>query len=1505
MKSSRTSIQRRGFGFRVFILIVALFGMLFMTGTSLMRSGVPQKAGTRRTVRTPRAERFRKAAPPETEMPSAADKARSVKSPTAVAMASNYVFADSSSASLTDMSTFTTQLIGPDQDDRSSQVTPIGFDFYFDGVRQDRFSVSTNGTLRFGKLAVSDSLMQPLGSSLQSLITAYGADQRTHINDGKVHYKLTGTEGNRVLVVEWLNMQSDFHAEGTADLTYQVRLSETSGAIEFVYGSMSMSATGAADNGPQIGFSMDGEPGTIGSIDAQVAGRSFDGASNAPVSNAYDVGSITVLTSVADGSRRSFMLTPPAAETPGTLTFGDLSTTSMTLNWGDTTNELGYAIYISTDGANYSFFDVAGPNANSFVATGLRGNTIYFWQVYAVTEGGTAVIGNNQTTSTPTVNTTIGTGAWTNPAIWATGSVPIADDAVTLSPGDSVIIQADVAAYSILVSSGSDLQFEDTTARTLAVGTDVVIQSGGTFDTSSSGNQTFHTLNIMGDLINDGTLDFSTNANTAGADIVFSGPANSTFSGTGGVTNIRGVTVTKGTQSDTLVINPSNFTQGMTTVTDPGWLALISGTVEISGTFTMTNRTFNAITYEIPMNAGFWLNNPNYEVAAQPGSANISGLLRISQSTFNVCSTLTNRVNTNEGAELNIEGGTVNVAGRFLGTNNGPNANGTSPIIYNQSGGNFNVATAGNNVSGANNASFTLSAESTFNMSGGSINLVQDNTTGGVPFDYVNSATFVASPGTQGTLQVGTADSGVNSVYFLRGKIPNFVIDNTNTDKVAVVNGQVNLRGKTILTGNATFVIDGQVCVVEGSSFNNNGALIGDADNSHLYFLGGNGPTTYSGTGVVFQPLAFFQIDNAAGVTIDPAVNQIIVTEFDDFAGGLTGSGQLTVGSGGGSSAVVQFGDDGLQTVIGFDVPPVFNLGSLGMDLHYAPEPTGRTTGNEMPPSRTLNLLDISNPNDITIAGGDVIVTPPHELTRNRVSAPSAVNPGSLFLNGGRVITNENTLYFNSDPANVIRSTGYVDGFFKKAFAGTLSQNFEVGTANGYSPVTINITAGTFPTDFIVKANQGPLPQLVTPASALQRYWSLDTLDSITVDITLNYLDIDVPPMQAESTLQIMKFNGSFVFPGGTVDTAANAATINGVSSFSSWTLAAPNSPTAAPATISGVVNRSDGAPLGGVTVNLSGGRTSRTITDGNGQYRFENVETSDFYTVTPELTNYLFNPANRSFSLVGNKTDAVFTATAATATQNPLNSGDFFVRQQYLDFLGREPDQAGWLFWSDQIAVCGADQNCVNQKRLDVSAAFFMSEEFQQSGDYIYRLYRAGLSRQVTYTEFTDDHQKVIGGADLDSQRTRFVEELVQRPEFTAKYESSVLPATFVDALLQGMLSDTQVDLSSQRAALIATYASASDTNHSRSAVLQAVADSTAYKTAVHNPSFVLMEYFGYLRRDIDPEGFAFWVNVLNAEKGPTAGNYRGMVCSFITSIEYQQRFSPIVTRSNADCGK
>lgn len=129
-----------------------------------------------------------------------------------IAQTSSYLFATSTTGSLIDMSAGTTQLIAANNDDApASPLTNIGFDFYFQGVRYSQFSVNSNGVMRLGAVAQGSTPYKPLAQAEIPIITAYGADQRTHVL-GKVHFKVTGSSGSRVLTIEWLNMQSNFNA---------------------------------------------------------------------------------------------------------------------------------------------------------------------------------------------------------------------------------------------------------------------------------------------------------------------------------------------------------------------------------------------------------------------------------------------------------------------------------------------------------------------------------------------------------------------------------------------------------------------------------------------------------------------------------------------------------------------------------------------------------------------------------------------------------------------------------------------------------------------------------------------------------------------------------------------------------------------------------------------------------------------------------------------------------------------------------------------------------------------------------------------------------------------------------------------------------------------------------------------------------------------------------------------------------------------------------------------
>jgi hypothetical protein len=163
-------------------------------------------------------------------------------------------------------------------------------------------------------------------------------------------------------------------------------------------------------------------------------------------------------------------------------------------------------------------------------------------------------------------------------------------------------------------------------------------------------------------------------------------------------------------------------------------------------------------------------------------------------------------------------------------------------------------------------------------------------------------------------------------------------------------------------------------------------------------------------------------------------------------------------------------------------------------------------------------------------------------------------------------------------------------------------------------------------------------------------------------------------------------------------------------------------------------------------------------------------------------------------------------------------------------------------------------------------------------------------------------DHQQVVAGPNLTAQKQTLAKDFVQRGEFVLKYQASNSPETFVDGLLNTVQQSSGVDLSPQRAEFIDKYNSAANMVDSRGAVVLAIGDNVTLRLAEYNRAFVLTEYFSYLRRDPDAGGYAFWLNVLNTSE---SGNFRGMVCAFITSTEYQKRFSSVVSRTDRECGQ
>jgi len=86
----------------------------------------------------------------------------------------------------------------------------------------------------------------------------------------------------------------------------------------------------------------------------------------------------------------------------------------------------------------------------------------------------------------------------------------------------------------------------------------------------------------------------------------------------------------------------------------------------------------------------------------------------------------------------------------------------------------------------------------------------------------------------------------------------------------------------------------------------------------------------------------------------------------------------------------------------------------------------------------------------------------------------------------------------------------------------------------------------------------------------------------------------------------------------------------------------------------------------------------------------------------------------------------------------NVIDDAQFFVRQHYRDFLNREPDAGGLAYWTDRITECGSDLRCIHERRIGVSGAFFVEPEFQETGYFVYRLYKVSFGRQPSFALVT-----------------------------------------------------------------------------------------------------------------------------------------------------------------------
>ncbi|SEJ38963.1 hypothetical protein SAMN05660918_0200, partial [Flavobacterium terrigena] len=1035
----------------------------------------------------------------------------------------NYAFTTNATSSLAldasgnavDMSSGTTQLVGPGLDAAASAVTNIGFNFVFMGSNFTQYSVNEDGQLKLGSIVVgTNSYGLTGGTATAPLLSASNADFRTGTTTGKIHYKLVGTAPNRTLVVEFKNIQVFYTSPAAAgNSTWQIRLYETSGIIEYVYGTVNATdvSTTAANRAPTIGF----YTGAANNLFASVLYATQTVSTTTPYTVNPIVGAtgdLTGLSSAADGSRRMFRFTPPNSTPadPTTLTFTAVGASTITPNWVD--NSTDESLFIVTRATDPAFtLNVVTTNVNStsrlttgtpysVAQNGLTPSTLYYFKIQSATEASLPSTGitGSQATTPPLTYYWVGTtgGNWNTPANWntaadntgtartivSTSDILVVDGDGTI-PGGSTTINVDLASFTIgqlTVNSNTNLtlQSSSTTTRTITVsgwtGDDFVIEAGSTLNLT-------HAANAV-------AIAFSGTGNTGllAGTLNIGGGSGNTFNSTGGTSTLVTVAATG-------IIN--NSFAGNTGVT--GSVASLS-----------------------------FLDGSAFNVSGQT-----TGAPNVPLATWATNSTLT-------------------ISGLTTSTN--------APTNNNQSFGNITYNCPASNA--------------TWNMFGAvTTSIVKGN------------LTIVAT----GTGQFRTVSTGTLTI---NGN----VIINSGASLSGHTTGTTIVNGNTTINSGGTLKLDtAGIYRQQGSILTNNGTIVGTGSatvNSLVFVSFTDIPITFTGSGTVTPAINTISVQTLGGLTISHT-NQIPVLRANLFYGNVTGSNKLTFGTGAALASAVQVGSAGNLNPAGILLSqPTWNLGTGTLSLIYQQGSLPYTTSFEVPPSRTVNNITLSNTNGLTLAGGPLEVSGTLTLTAGNFTTSTAnlLSLGTAAA-AGTLAGGSTASYINGPFARTIAS----------ANANTNYILFPVGKA-AYAPISLApaTTAISVMKAEAFDSNSGTANPSITSLAANRR-WEAPLVSGTITNINVRLGDaaliatnipVQAPTAAGEYT---SSFGSTATFAAGTPNTIqSNTAALSaGYTGFLSYAVsnACVGTPTPGATTATSTTLCFGGSTTLGITSNPAG----------------------------------------------------------------------------------------------------------------------------------------------------------------------------------------------------------------------------------------------------------------------------------------------------------------------------
>ncbi|MDT5062833.1 MAG: hypothetical protein QOH63_3292 [Acidobacteriota bacterium] len=530
--------------------------------------------------------------------------------------------------------------------------------------------------------------------------------------------------------------------------------------------------------------------------------------------------------------------------------------------------------------------------------------------------------------------------------------------------------------------------------------------------------------------------------------------------------------------------------------------------------------------------------------------------------------------------------------------------------------------------------------------------------------------------------------------------------------------------------------------------------------------------------------------------------------------------------------------------------------------LTFAPGDTSKTitvavNGDTTPESDETFAVNLSNPTNATIADGQGIGTIQND--DQPPPTPPGVSINDVTVTEGNSGTTDAIFTVTLSTVSSSTVTVKYDTADSTATAGSDYQSAS-GTltfAPGQTSKTITVTVNG---DTVVEPDETFFVNLSNPTNA--------TLTDSQGVGTIKNDDQPPPPPSLQlsaGTYTVAEDAGHFNITVTRIN-AASAATVDYATSDTSGLAECK--------TISGKASqRCDYTETFG-TLRFAAGESSKTVSvsviddvyaDGNESFTFS-----------------LSKPTGASLGAQSTATLNITDNDSNSNAANPIFGTDFFVRQHYLDFLNREPEPKGFQDWKDILNNCkSGDTTC---DRIEVSSDFFRSSEFQERGYFVYRFYSASFGRKPDYVEFMPDLSRVSGfqtDAEKEANKVAFVDEFMSRQAFKNKYDSTVNnPTAYVDTLLQA----AGLPNHPSRAGWIDGLNKGTLT---RAQVLRQLAESAEVYQKFYNEAFVVMQYFGYLRRDPDSL-YQDWIKTIS----DNGGNYRIMVNGFLNSEEYRSRF-------------